>query len=128
MPLIDALQLSAATESAGDAPKARREKTVFNIDFLSPPEQTAKELFVPASKSSMITLPSKTGAVTAGSTKSGAKGTRTKKSAKRDDHLLPDDMHFTSQQLLRLFLKSKFTVRFDLVAARFRQIPFTSSS
>jgi len=90
-------------------PKARREKAVFTIDFLNPAEQTAKELFVPAAKSTMITLPTKSGAATAAGTKS-SKTSRVKKSTKRDDHLLPDDMHFTSQQLLRLFLKPKFTV------------------
>lgn len=88
---------------------------MFTIDFLNPPEQTAKQLFVPASKTTMITLPSKTGAVTAGSTKAGGKNSRIKKSAKRDDYLLPDDMHFTSQQLLRLFLKPKFTVCHDFL-------------
>lgn len=82
---------------------------MFTIAFLDPAEQTAKQLFVPATKSSMITLPAKTGAVTAAGTK-GSKNSRTKKVVKRDDHLLPDDMHFTSQQLLRLFLKPKFTV------------------
>lgn len=92
-------------ETAADAPRTRKEKVAFTIDFLNPPEQTAKQLFAPASKSTMITLPAKSGA------KAGAgKGSKTKKSAKRDDHLLPDDMHFTSQQLLRLFLKPKFTV------------------
>lgn len=33
-----------------------------------------------------------------------------KKKEKRDDHRLPDDMHFTSRQLLTLFLKPKFFV------------------
>ena len=98
-----------AIEGTSDAPKARREKTVFTIDFLNPAEQTAKELFVLASKPAMITLPAKSGAATGAGTK-GSKTIRIKKSAKRDDHLLPDDMHFTSQQLLRLFLKPKFTV------------------
>jgi condensin complex subunit 2 len=38
----------------------------------------------------------------------GGKGA--KKEEKRDEHLLPNDMHFSSRQLLRLFMKPKFTV------------------
>jgi len=44
-------------------------------------------------------------------TKSNARSRAKKAPLKRDDHLLPDDMHFTSQQLLRLFLKPKFTLK-----------------
>ena len=47
---------------------------------------------------------------------SASKSKRTSKKSrgdkeKKDEWLLPDDMHFSSRQLLRLFLKPKFAVR-----------------
>jgi condensin complex subunit 2 len=90
-------------------PKARAEKKeAFKIDFLTPsdPEQdlkeTAKELFAPVTKGAGINLPG-TGAT--------AKKSKRKPREKRDDHRLPDDMHFSSKQLVTLFLKPKFFVR-----------------
>lgn len=62
----------------------------------------------------MITLPAKSGA---GISKAASKAKKSKVVEKRDDHRLPDDMHFTSQQLLRLFLKPKFTVSRSSFAA-----------
>ncbi|KAF8317160.1 barren [Clavulina sp. PMI_390] len=91
------------TDPASDAPRTRKEKTVFAIDFLGAAEHTAKELFAPATKAAMITLPS--------TITSSSKTSRIKKSTKRDDHLLPDDKHFTSGQLLKLFLKPLFTLK-----------------
>ncbi|WVQ84851.1 hypothetical protein IAT38_007008 [Cryptococcus sp. DSM 104549] len=77
-------------------------KAAFTIDFASPSTAatSSKTLFAPATRTS-IALPA-----TRGTSKSA------KKAAKRkEEWLLPDDMHFSSQQLLRLFLKPKFSLR-----------------
>lgn len=44
-------------------------------------------------------------------TSAAAKKRKTKDDKKRDNHCLPDDMHFSSRQLVTLFLKPKFSVR-----------------
>ena len=80
--------------------KPRREKKeVFRIDFLTPSEESIKEankrLFAPSTRGAAITLPAKK---------------RSKKDDKRSDQTLPDDMHFSSKQLVTLFLKPKFAV------------------
>ncbi|WVQ97904.1 hypothetical protein IAU59_005021 [Kwoniella sp. CBS 9459] len=82
-------------------PKAA--KTPFTIDFASASTAatSSKTLFAPASKST-ITLPSSKSSRS--SKKSGA-------GKRKEEWLLPDDMHFSSRQLLRLFLKPKFSLR-----------------
>ncbi|KAG8905046.1 hypothetical protein FRB99_000782 [Tulasnella sp. 403] len=85
------------------APRARKEKVAFQIDFHSAP-LSSKELFAPATTS--ITLPAGTGATISGP--STARRKSKKNAAKRDQFLLPDDMHFSSAQLLRLFRKPTF--------------------
>jgi condensin complex subunit 2 len=90
-PTIDVSQADAS------ANKTRREKKeAFRIDFLTPSEQSIKEtnkkLFAPSTRGMSITLAAK------------------KKSSKVDDQTLPDDMHFSSRQLVTLFLKPKFAV------------------
>jgi condensin complex subunit 2 len=71
------------------ATKTRKEKEPFEIDFLSPLDQSLAELiYTPASSNSVISMPKK-------DWKSKTK------------NLLPDDKHFNSKQLLRLFLKPK---------------------
>lgn len=98
-----------------NAPKPRREKKeAFRIDFLTPAEQdlkeTAKILFAPVTRGAGITLPDPSAG--AKKTGRGRKGTKAKKDKeeKRCDHTLPDDMHFSSRQLVTLFLKPKFSV------------------
>ncbi|CAE6527201.1 unnamed protein product [Rhizoctonia solani] len=82
--------------------RSRKDKTVFMIDFETlPSENAAKKLFVPATKA-VLTLPS---------AKLAKKGSKGAKSVKKNDFLLPNDMHFSSMQLLRLFTKPKFTVQ-----------------
>lgn len=67
----------------------RKEKEPFEIDFAAPMSQpTADMLYTPATSSSTISLPK-------AQWKSKTK------------NLLPDDKHFNSKQLLRLFLKPK---------------------
>jgi condensin complex subunit 2 len=71
------------------ATKARKEKEPFEIDFLSPLSASlAETIYTPASSNTVISLPKKDW-----------------KSKTRN--LLPDDKHFNSKQLLRLFLKPK---------------------
>ncbi|KAF6753031.1 condensin complex component cnd2 [Ephemerocybe angulata] len=98
-------------EGSGKAPvkgkKARGEPQ--RIDFLTPAEKTLKELsaelFAPPGKGQSINLP--------GTGVAGKKGNKRKRdgAAKKDEHLLPDDMHFSSKQLVTLFLKPKFVLK-----------------
>ncbi|QRV88845.1 condensin complex subunit 2 [Ceratobasidium sp. AG-Ba] len=85
--------------------RSRKDKTAFMIDFETPSENTAKKLFVPGTKSA-LTLPAPK--APQGARKKGAKNV---KPVKKNDYLLPNDMHFSSMQLLRLFMKPKFTVK-----------------
>jgi condensin complex subunit 2 len=69
--------------------KTRKEREPFEIDFLSPLDPSLGEtIFTPASSSSAISMPKKDW-----------------KSKTRN--LLPNDKHFNSKQLLRLFLKPR---------------------
>lgn len=71
------------------ATKARKEKEPFEIDFISPLSSAlAETIYTPASSNTVISLPKKDW-----------------KSKTRN--LLPDDKHFNSKQLLRLFLKPR---------------------
>ncbi|KAH7132121.1 condensin complex subunit 2/barren [Dendryphion nanum] len=70
-------------------PTKRKEKEPFVIDFAAPMSQViADALYTPATSNSTITLP-----------KAQWKS--------KTRNLLPDDKHFNSRQLLRLFLKPK---------------------
>ena len=84
--------------------KTRSKKEAVRIDFLTPCDKSIKELteelFAPATKGAGINLQ--------GTTAGNKKGKKTKE--KRDDHRLPDDIHFSSRQLVTLFLKPKFVV------------------
>ncbi|GAA6053882.1 hypothetical protein JCM3770_005315, partial [Rhodotorula araucariae] len=87
--------------AAAPTPRQKKDKTPFTLDFSAPPPLSAKELFAPAAPKSSITT-----TVTAKS--------RTRKSAPAsadDDFTLPDDFGFNSQNLLRLFLKPKTTLK-----------------
>ncbi|OJJ36809.1 hypothetical protein ASPWEDRAFT_429430 [Aspergillus wentii DTO 134E9] len=78
-----------AAASTSTAPKQRKEKEPFEIDFGAPLDSSIAELiYTPASSNSTISLPK---------TQWKTKGR----------NLLPDDKHFNSRQLLRLFLKPK---------------------
>jgi condensin complex subunit 2 len=110
--------IADASETA--KPKSQREKKeAFKIDFMSPAErdlkETAKELFAPVAKGASITLPGTSS--TSASRKKG-RSRKIKEKEKKDDHCLPDDMHFTSRQLVTLFLKPKFSVCFFLLPSR----------
>lgn len=76
-------------DKPASATKTRKEKEPFEIDFLSTLNPSlAETIYTPASSNSVISLPKKDW-----------------KSKTRN--LLPDDKHFNSKQLLRLFLKPK---------------------
>lgn len=74
---------------AAPAPIKRKEKEPFEIDFAAPmTQQLADLLYAPAATNAAISLP-----------KSQWKS--------KTRNLLPDDKHFSSRDLLRLFLKPK---------------------
>ncbi|KAJ7113713.1 condensin complex subunit 2/barren [Mycena crocata] len=99
-----------ADTSAKQGPKPRKEKKeAFKIDFFAPAEkdlkEITKELFAPVTgKGAGINLAG-TGPAARKSKKKG------KDKEKKDDHSLPDDMHFSSRQLVSLFLKPKFQLK-----------------
>ena len=77
------------TKPAAPAPSKRKEKEPFLIDFSAPLDPALAELiYTPAASNSSISLPK----------------TQWKSKTR---NLLPDDKHFNSRQLLRLFLKPK---------------------
>ncbi|KAL8807483.1 MAG: hypothetical protein Q9182_000648 [Xanthomendoza sp. 2 TL-2023] len=82
-------RIKDSSKPAGSAPVKRKEKEPFAIDFLSPLTPTLAELiYTPAASKSAISLP-----------KAQWKS--------KTRNLLPDDKHFNSRELLRLFLKPK---------------------
>lgn len=86
---IRRIKENAASSTTNAAPKQRKEKEPFEIDFTAPLDPAVSEsIYTPAASSSAISLPK---------TQWKTKGR----------NLLPDDKHFNSRQLLRLFLKPK---------------------
>ncbi|GAC99668.1 condensin complex subunit 2 [Pseudozyma hubeiensis SY62] len=100
-PLALGASTGAAAQAAAAARKeSKKSKEPFVIDFLS--EEGAvnvKEIFEPAKQAAAITLPvsarNKMASLAASSS---------------DAYLLPEDRHFTSKQLLRLFLKPRVAI------------------
>lgn len=77
------------TKAAGAAPAKRKEKEPFEINFSSPLDASlADSIYTPANSNAAISLPK----------------TQWKSKTR---NLLPDDKHFNSRQLLRLFLKPR---------------------
>ncbi|KAI0629177.1 barren [Trametes polyzona] len=99
-----------ASEAAKDRPK-REKKEAFKIDFLTPAEEDtktrSKKLFAPVTRGAGINLP---GPSTTKTTRKGGRGKKAKEE-KRVEQTLPDDMHFSSKQLVTLFLKPKFSLK-----------------
>lgn len=86
---IRRIKENAAASSTNAAPKPRKEKEPFEINFVAPLDPAVAEMiYTQASSNSTISLPK---------TQWKTKGR----------NLLPDDKHFNSRQLLRLFLKPK---------------------
>ncbi|OXC68189.1 hypothetical protein AYX13_03402 [Cryptococcus neoformans] len=90
--------------------KTKADNTPFAIDFHTPLatslSTSTKALFTPASNKSSITLPS-----TSAPTKTKNGKSMSGQRRLREERLLPDDMHFSSHQLLRLFLKPQFSLK-----------------
>lgn len=82
-------RMKDTTKAAGSAPTKRKEKEPFEINFSSPLDASlAESIYTPATSNTAISLP-----------KSQWKS--------KTRNLLPDDKHFNSRQLLRLFLKPR---------------------
>lgn len=82
-------RIKDVTKPAASAPTKRKEKGPFEIDFLSPLNPTlAESIYTTTTSNSAISLP------------------RAQWKSK-SRNLLPDDKHFNSRRLLRLFLKPK---------------------
>ncbi|KAI0350666.1 barren [Trametes cingulata] len=103
-----------ASEATASRPK-REKKEAFKIDFLTPAEEDvktrAKKLFAPVTRGAGINLPGPSTSKT--TSKRGGRGRKVKdrEKEKRNDQTLPDDMHFSSKQLVTLFLKPKFSLK-----------------
>ena len=111
------LLLATGEQPAAAATKQKREKKeAFKIDFHEPlgmsVKEFAKEKFAPPTRGVGINLPGYS--LPSSSSKPGKKSKKTKEKEKerekREEQLLPDDMHFTSRQLVTLFLKPGFSV------------------
>ena len=79
------------TKPANAAPRVRKEKETFEIDFMDPAADAPAELLAAPKLAHSINMPRKD---------------RISKSR----NLLPDDKHFNSRQLIRLFLKPDASV------------------
>ncbi|PGH00846.1 hypothetical protein AJ79_08098 [Helicocarpus griseus UAMH5409] len=87
-------RIKETTTTANAAPRVRKEKEPFEIDFASPLDPTLAEMiYTSSSSNSAISMPK---------TQWKTKGR----------NLLPDDKHFNSRELLRLFLKPKARMGF----------------
>ncbi|KAH7105899.1 barren [Auriculariales sp. MPI-PUGE-AT-0066] len=100
----------------GAANKTRKEKKVFRIDFSEPSDIDTKSLFAGVSRGTGLTLPS-LARPTATST-----AHRTSDATPRDDYTLPEDMHFSANTLVSLFLKPKFTLMSKLHGRNVRPV------
>jgi hypothetical protein len=102
-----------ATEATAASKPKREKKEAFKIDFSSPVEkdlkETAKELFAPVTRGAGIILSKYTSG-------RGSRGKKGKVKGKQLNNTLPDDMHFSSRQLITLFLKPKFSVCLPLLS------------
>lgn len=79
------------TKPANAPVRVRKEKETFEIDFLDPTADISPDVFAPPKLRASLNMPKKD-----------------QKSKSR--HLLPDDRHFNSRQLLKLFLKPQASI------------------
>lgn len=84
--------MPAQVEEETTGPKKRSGKVPLFIDFVDAAEVDEDELFAPAEATSLMFT--------------AANETENRKSK----HVLPDDVHFSSKQLLRMFLKPSYIV------------------
>lgn len=111
------LPLCSATgeQATAAAPKQKREKKeAFKINFYEPlgmsVKEFAKEKFAPPTRGVGINLPGYSLPSSSKSGKKSSKKNKEKEKEKKEEQVLPDDMHFTSRQLVTLFLKPDFSV------------------
>jgi len=109
------LCLATGEQAAAAAPKQKREKKeAFKINFHEPlgmsVKEFAKEKFAPPTRGVGINLPGYSLPSSSKPGKKGNKKNKEKEKEKREEQVLPDDMHFTSRQLVTLFLKPDFSV------------------
>ncbi|EEH44866.2 condensin subunit BRN1 [Paracoccidioides brasiliensis Pb18] len=91
-------RIKETTTASSAPPRIRKEKEPFEIDFASPLDPTLAEMiYTSSSSNSAISLPK---------AQWKTKGR----------NLLPDDKHFNSRELLRLFLKPKARMGFRSLA------------
>lgn len=91
----------AATAAADKKARSRRSKEPFSINFnRSEDNQPPNSKTIFATSKAALEMP----------TTSTSKRKRGTLANKKEDYLLPDDKHFSSQQLLTLFLKPKAAV------------------
>ncbi|KAG0208641.1 hypothetical protein BGX28_000449 [Mortierella sp. GBA30] len=83
----------AEDEQSGAGPKKRSAKVPLVIDFLNAPEVDEDELFASAEATSLM--------FTAAN----------EAEHQKTNHTLPDDVHFSSKQLLRMFVKPTFIIK-----------------
>lgn len=84
-------RIKDSSKPANAAVKPRKEKETFEIDFMNPEADAPGEMLAPPKLQSSISLPKKD-------------------RISKTRNLLPDDKHFSSRQLIRLFLKPKASV------------------
>jgi len=109
------LHSATGEQATAAAPKQKREKKeAFKINFYEPlgmsAKEFAKEKFAPPTRGAGINLPGYSLPSSSKSGKKGSKKNKEKEKGKREEQVLPDDMHFTSRQLVTLFLKPDFSV------------------
>ena len=107
--------LATGEQATAAAPKQKREKKeAFKIDFYEPlgmsVKECAKEKFAPPTRGVGINLPGYSLSSSSKPGKKASKKNKEKEKEKREEQVLPDDMHFTSRQLVTLFLKPDFSV------------------
>ena len=106
--------LAIGEQAAAAAPKQKREKKeAFKIDFYEPlgmsVKEFAKEKFAPPTRGVGINLPGYSLSSSSKPSKKSSKKNKEKEREKREEQVLPDDMHFSSRQLVTLFLKPDFS-------------------
>lgn len=99
------LKMDGEAEAPAQVKKKRAPKEAFVIDFIESEAPTTKELFEAPKTASSILLP--------------------KTRSRPEAHLLPEDRHFTSRRLLRLFSKPRavLNIRTKKGATRFGGAP-----
>lgn len=108
------LTLARCTDdAAGTIAKQRKEKVAFSLDFDLDPPIPQDELFAPAQPAT-IRVPRKTSLGITAATKRKRGSAKSVTATREESFQLPDDFHFNSQMLLRLFLKPKTIVSVGL--------------